>query len=278
MVRLSPGALEGDMETIAVTMQKGGAGKTTTAWNLSAYLARLGKRVLIIDLDPQASLTLVAGLRDAAAQGPTAFELLMDPAVRVSNVVRKTSIPGLEVVPAHEGLSGAELLLTTQIARETRLEAKVKAIPPGSYDYVFIDTRPSLGLLTINAIVASTGVLIPLRADYLTFAKLPELCQTLDLIETNLQHPIKIWGVLLLAYNEDKLEARLLKPEIEKYFAAAEASELLFKTVIRESAMIGRSHMEHKDIEAVASKSIAAQDYRALAQEVLNRGSQVAAA
>jgi chromosome partitioning protein len=266
------------MESIAVTMQKGGAGKTTTAWNLSAYLARMGKRVLIIDLDPQASLTLVANLQEEAGKGPTAYELLMDPAVRIADVARKTAIPGLEVVPTHEGLSGAELLLTTQMARETRLQQKVKGIPPNTYDYVFIDTRPSLGLLTINAIVAAEGVLIPLRADYLTFAKLPELCQTLDLIETNLQHPVKIWGVVLLAYNEDKLEARLLRPEIEKYFAQAQATELLFKTVIRESAMIGRSHMEHKDIEAVASKSIAAADYRALAQEVLSRGSKIAAA
>lgn len=266
------------METVAITMQKGGAGKTTTAWNLSAYLARMGKRVLIIDLDPQASLTLVANLKDESGKGPTAYELLMDPAVKISDVARKTSIPGLEVVPTHEGLSGAELLLTAQMARETRLQQKVKAIAPGTYDYVFIDTRPSLGLLTINAIMAAGGVLIPLRADYFTFAKLPELCQTLDLIESNLNHPIKIWGVLLLAYDEGKLECRLLKPEIEKYFAAADASQHLFKTVIRDSAMIGRSHMEHKDIEAVASKSIAAADYRALAQEVLSRGSKIAAA
>jgi chromosome partitioning protein len=246
---------------ISIASQKGGVGKTTTAINLGACLAQESKRVLVVDIDPQGNATSGFGI-NGNDQRHSTYEVLIGQA-DVQQAIMPTALSTLDLMPAGQRLSGAEVELVGMMARETRLKtclAKVR----GEYDYVLIDSPPSLGLLTINSLTASDSVLIPLQCEYLALEGLTQLIGAIRLVQDHLNPALRIEGVLLTMYDARLNLSQQVAEEARKFFA-----ERVYKTVIPRNVRLSEAPSFGKPIVLYDPHSSGAESYRELAREVL---------
>jgi len=253
---------------IAVANQKGGVGKTTTAINLAASLALADRRVVAIDIDPQANLTSGIGLKGQASSQGTVYEALTAKTIPdFADFVLETNVIGLSLVPADRNLTGAELEMVSLENRETRLRSLVRQLV-GRYDYVFIDTPPSLGLLTLNGLVAADTVLIPMLSEYFALEGLAELVSTLQRVRAALNPSLSIEGVLLTMHDGRTNLSQQVSREIREFFKAK-----VFDTVIPRNVRLGEAPSHGLPAIIYDVKSRGAQAYISLATEILNKDS-----
>ena len=253
---------------IALANQKGGVGKTTTAINLGAALARAGRRVLIFDFDPQANSTAGLGFqgqgtRDKGQEGGgTSYEVVMGLA-KASEVVVETTTPGLWLVAATPGLAGADVELVPMMAREFRLKRALEDVR-SQYDYVLIDCPPSLGLLTVNALAAADEVIVPVQCEYLALEGLSQLTSTLELVRRNLNPSLKLRGLVLTMFDARTNLSQQVADEVRSHFPQT------FKAVIPRSVRLSEAPSHGKTIFEYDGSSRAATAYAEVASEIVN--------
>ena len=249
-------------ETIACANQKGGVGKTTTVVNVGAYLALAGDRVLVIDLDPQGNATSGLGV-DRLTLERSVYEAVMD-LTPLDTLVRSSPVPGLDLIPAAIALAGAEVELAAVDQRERRLGRLIGPLAD-RYDYVLIDTPPSLGLLTINALVAATGVIVPVQCEYLSLRGLVQLENTLAMIRENLNPHVGIQGILPTMFDRRLLHSREAVEILKENFG-----DLVLNTRIRKTVRYAEAPVKGQSIMKYDPSGEAADMYRDLAKEVLD--------
>lgn len=249
-------------KVIAIANQKGGVGKTTTAVNLSSCLAVAEKRILLIDIDPQANSTSGLGI-DKEKLGVTIYEVLIEEKP-ITEAIIKTEIPFLDLVPSHMRLVGAEVELVNQIAREKKLVAALEPVLE-QYEYILIDCPPSLGLLTINTLTAADSVLIPIQCEYYALEGLGQLLNTIRLIQKHLNPTLKIEGVLLTMYDSRLNLSKQVAEETRRYFSGK-----VYETIISRNVRLSEAPSFGKPIILYDILSTGAENYLALAKELLN--------
>jgi chromosome partitioning protein len=249
---------------IAIANQKGGVGKTTTAINLATSIALSGRRVLLIDADPQGNLTSGLGLKGSKADAGTVYEALMTDAEPESFVI-PTRVENLFAIPADRNLTGAEIELVPMLAREHRLKRIVGALR-SQFDDIFIDCPPSLGLLTLNALVAADAVLIPLHCEYFALEGLADLVGTMRLVRTALNPGLDIEGVLLTMYDDRTNLGQLVARDVREFF-----KDKVFDTIIPRNVRLGEAPSHGVPAVLYDVKSRGAAAYVALAKEMLAR-------
>ena len=250
--------------TIAIANQKGGVGKTTSSVNLSACLAYLGKKVLLIDIDPQGNATSGVGVNKGDVD-QCIYEVLIDD-VDVKSTIMETKVENLHVVPATISLAGAEIELVSTISREARLKnalAEVKDM----YDYIIIDCPPSLGLLTLNSLTASDAIIIPVQCEYYALEGLSQLLSTIRLVQKHLNHDLMIDGVLLTMLDARTNLGIQVIEEVKKYF-----QDKVYKTIIPRNVRLSEAPSHGEPIIIYDPKSRGAEVYLELAKEVIHNG------
>jgi chromosome partitioning protein len=247
---------------ISVASQKGGVGKTTTAINLGACLAQESRRVLVVDVDPQGNATSGLGV-NGNDQRYTIYEALLGQ-VEMRQIVLPTALATLDLVPAGQRLSGAEVELVGMLARETRLKVALAKVRD-EYDYVLIDSPPSLGLLTVNALTAADSILIPLQCEYLALEGLTQLIAAIRLVQDALNPGLRIEGVLLTMYDARLNLSQQVAEEARKFFA-----ERVYRTAIPRNVRLSEAPSFGKPIVLYDPHCAGAESYRQLAREVLD--------
>jgi chromosome partitioning protein len=254
----------GPARILAMCNQKGGVGKTTSAINLGAALAEVGRRVLLVDFDPQGALSVGLGVQPHELERTT-YNLLMERAADIEDTLRKTSVPNLDLLPSNIDLSAAEIQLVGEVAREQALS---RALAPvvDRYDYVLIDCQPSLGLLTVNALTAAHGVIIPLECEFFSLRGVALLIDTIDKVQQRLNPDLKLEGILATMYDGRTLHGR------EVYARVLEAfGDKVYDTVIARTVRFPETTVAGEPITSWASSSSGAKAYRDLAREVIAR-------
>jgi len=252
---------------IAIANQKGGVGKSTTAVNLSTSLAQNGKKVLLLDADPQGNATSGMGL-DKSKLKATIYEVMIDQ-LPLGEAIVDTIVEGLSVVPATTSLAGAEIDMVSMLSRETILKRAIDEYR-GNYDYIYIDCPPSLGLITINALTASDGVLIPVQCEFYALEGLGQLLNTIKLVQKHLNTRLEIDGALLTMYDSRTNLSTDVADEVKKYF-----HNKIFKTVVTRSIRLSEAPSHGKPIAIYDPKSKGAEQYEELAKEVMERGQAI---
>jgi chromosome partitioning protein len=258
---------------VAVANQKGGVGKTTTTINLAASLAIADRRVLLVDVDPQGNLTSGVGQKDKRAEAGTIYTALTSaaPTRDAKPFIIPTDIDRLQLIPADRNLTGAEIELVGLPAREERLRTLLAPLRD-DYDYIFIDCPPSLGLLTLNALVAADAVLIPLHCEYFALEGLADLVGTMRRVRAALNPTLDIEGVLLTMFDERTNLGQQVANEVRQFF-----KEKVFRTVIPRNVRLGEAPSHGMPVILYDVKSRGAEAYLALAREVLARAAAPAA-
>ena len=249
-------------KVIAVAQHKGGAGKTVTCVNLGASLAEMGKRVLLVDLDPQASLTTSFGI-DPTDLEHSIYDVLANTDFPLSQVILNSQSEGLFIVPSHINLSVANLEFAGRIGRERILKKKLDPLKD-SYDYTFLDCGPSLGLLTINAVTAADSILIPIQCELLSVYGLRHLLDTIDLVREELNQDLAIEGFLLTMYDARTRMSKGVEENIRASFG-----DRVFETIIRRRVRLAEGPALGEPITVHAPASDGAADYRDLAKELV---------
>jgi chromosome partitioning protein len=249
------------MRTVAIANQKGGCGKTTTTVNLAAAFAISGKRVLLIDLDPQAHATIGLG-QDPEDLEQTVYNLFADASASASMVAVKSNVEGLALLPSNILLSGIEFELASLEGREYVLNNRLNEVN-GSYDMCLIDCSPSLSLLTLNALVASDEVIIPVQTHYYALEGLRQLLETIDIVKKRFNRDLQILGILLTFVESRTKLSRQVQRQMREFFG-----DLVFDTVIHRDVRLAEAPSAHEPVFTYAPKCKGATEHRILAEEI----------
>ena len=249
------------MRTVAIANQKGGCGKTTTAVNLATAYAILGKRVLLIDLDPQSHATIGLG-QDPENLEVTIYNLLTDPYASASMLAINSNVDGLSLLPSNILLSGIEFELASLEGREYVLSNKLGDVN-GSYDICFIDCSPSLSLLTLNALVASDDVIIPVQTHYYALEGLRQLLETIDIVKKRYNKDLDILGILLTFVESRTKLSRQVQRQMREFFG-----DLVFDTVIHKDVRLAEAPSAHEPVFTYAPGCKGAVEHKILAEEI----------
>ncbi len=249
---------------VAIVNQKGGVGKSTTAINLAAYLAELGEKILIVDMDPQGNAT--SGLGVSAGNNGCMYDVLLE-GRPLDQVAAHTEIESLDVAPATINLVGAEVELVSTLAREFKLKRALEKLAPGTYDRVLIDCPPSLDLLTLNALTAADEVLIPIQCEYYALEGLTQLMRSIRMVREELNPGLRIGGVLLTMFDTRTNLAHQVVEEVRSFFG-----DRVFSRVIPRNVRLSEAPSFGLPVALYAPKSTGAEAYAAVAEEVLGRG------
>ena len=262
-----PVANHGPARVIAMCNQKGGVGKTTSTINLGASLAEYGRRVLLVDLDPQGALSAGLGVAHHDLE-TTVHNLLVDRRVSIDDVLMRTRVDNLDLLPSNIDLSAAEIQLVNEVGREQTLG---RALHPvlDRYDYVLIDCQPSLGLLTINALACAEGVIIPMECEYFSLRGLALLNDTVEKVHDRLNERLHLEGIVVTMFDPRTLHAREVMARVVEVFG-----DVVYDTVINRTVRFPETSVAGEPITTWAPKSTGAEAYRSLAREVIYRSEQ----
>lgn len=249
-------------KVVSIANQKGGVGKTTSSINLSAALAKKGKKVLLIDADPQGNATSGLGVEQEIEK--SIYDVIINE-ISIDEVIKDTKIKKLKVCPSNINLAGAEVELVSLMSREHRLKERIDEIK-GEYDYIFIDCPPSLGLITLNAFTASDSVLIPVQCEYYALEGLGQLINTINLVRRHLNKTIEIEGAVLTMYDARTNLSNQVVKEVKRYF-----EDRVYKTVIPRNIKLSEAPSYGMPISAYDAKSKGAKCYDKLAKEFLDK-------
>ena len=254
----------GETKIIAIINQKGGVGKTTTAVNLSAALGELGKQVLLVDLDPQGNSTSGLGIEKNELSGCVYNVLLEERSIE--EVIIPDVCEGLDLAPATINLAGAEVELVSEMARENRLKEAIGAMR-GRYDYIFIDCPPSLGLLTVNSLVAADKLIIPIQTEFYALEGVTKLLESMKRVKNRLNTSLDIFGILLTMYDGRTTLSRQVAAEVRNYFGRQ-----VFETIIPRTVKLSEAPSYGIPISQYDPVGKGAMAYKELAKEVVQRG------
>jgi len=260
----APLTQHGPAKIVALCNQKGGVGKTTTSINLGATLAEYGRRVLAVDFDPQGALS--AGLGARTHDVTTIYDLLLNRKADVQEAIQSTSVPGLDIIPANIDLSAAEVHLVNEVAREQILAGVLRKVA-NDYDVILVDCQPSLGILTVNALTASHGVLIPLECEFFALRGVALLIETIDKVRERLNPAIELDGILATMYDSRTLHSREVLERVVDAFG-----DRVLETVISRTVKFPDASVAAAPITQFAPEHPAAEAYRQLARELVFRG------
>lgn len=247
-------------EKLAIVNQKGGVGKSTTAVNLSASLAEMGISVLLVDIDPQGNASSGVGV-DKGKLEYSIYDVLID-GISIDKAVIRTDIENFDILPANIDLAGAEIELVSMISRESKLKRVIEGVDE-KYEYIVYDCPPSLGLLTLNALTAADGILVPIQCEYYALEGLGQLINTVTLVQNNLNPELDIEGVLLTMYDARTNLSQQVIDEVNNYF-----HDRVYDTIIPRNVRLSEAPSFGKPINLYDSSSKGASAYRALAKEV----------
>ncbi|MDO9532129.1 MAG: ParA family protein [Deltaproteobacteria bacterium] len=250
------------MRTFAIANQKGGSGKTTTSVNLAAALGEKGRRVLVIDLDPQHSTTAWFGIKNA---GKGVLGIFAENGSML-DLVQDSGVAGVDLVPSSSWLVGAEKMLAGEVGAETILRRNLDRLPPDRWDYVLIDCPPTLGVLTVNALVAVAELLVPVEAHVMALSGLAQLLQTVEVVRDRLNPDLRVSGILACRVDFRTRHAREVVEQLRQ-----RSGSLVYHTVIRENVRLAECPSFGQAITAYDGKSAGAADYRALADEIISQ-------
>ena len=259
-----PLSTHGPARIIAMCNQKGGVGKTTTAINMSAALVEYGRKVLLVDYDPQGALS--AGLGIIAHDDLTIYDLMLDSSIDPKTAIKHTAIAGLDVIPANIELSAAEMKLVNEFSRENILARILKRVS-ADYDLIVIDCQPSLGLLTVNALTAAHGVIIPLASEFFALRGVAILEDIVKKVQETTNQTLVLDGVLATMYDPRTLHSREVLDRLRDHFG-----DKLFKSVINRTVKFPDATVAAEPITSFATDSDAAEAYRTVARELVARG------
>jgi chromosome partitioning protein len=264
LIEPKPVDRHGPARIVALCNQKGGVGKTTSTINLGASLAEFGRRVLLVDFDPQGALSVGLGVQPHQLDR-TAYNLLMERDVAVDDILLKTAVPGMDLLPSNIDLSAAEVQLVGEVAREQTLSRVIAPITD-EYDFVLIDCQPSLGLLTVNALTAAHEVIVPLECEFFSLRGVALLIDTIDKVRERLNPRLKLAGILATMYDGRTLHGREVFARVVEAFG-----DDVFDTVISRTVRFPETTVAGEPITTWAPTSAGAKAYRNLAREVLAR-------
>ncbi|TCP39213.1 chromosome partitioning protein [Tamaricihabitans halophyticus] len=254
----------GPARILAMCNQKGGVGKTTSTINLGAALTEYGRKVLLVDFDPQGALSVGLGVQPHELD-QTIYNVIMEPSVTVSDVIRQTSVERMDLLPSNIDLSAAEVQLVVEVGREHTLLRVLRPVIE-EYDYVLVDCQPSLGLLTVNALTAANGVLIPLECEFFSLRGVALLIDTIDKVKERLNPSLEITGILATMFDPRTLHSREVMARVVEAFG-----DIVFDTAINRTVRFPETTVAGEPITRWAPRSAGSKAYRALAREVIAR-------
>jgi chromosome partitioning protein len=255
----------GPARIIAMCNQKGGVGKTTTTINLAAALADYGRKILVVDFDPQGALSV--NLASDYQEAPTIYDLMMNTSMDPHLAIQKTEIKNLDIIPANIDLSAAEMNLVTEMGRERVLDGILHKVKD-EYDVIFVDCQPSLGLLTVNALTAAHGVLIPMATEFFALRGVALLIQTIEKVKARTNPTLQLDGLIPTMHDSRTLHSREVLERLQEAFPG-----MVFQTAIGRTVKFPDATVARKPITTFAPTSDAAEAYRRVARELVKRGS-----